>query len=498
MAHITNKLRGLVAAFVAVFAALALVPGTAFAAYQTQTGDIEVSGVHGGDTVTIYRVVEYKYDDGANTVSWDFASTIADLGIDKGDYRETTDGTDPNAIEQIDRYAAQMAKEILDPESGFKGFSASKDVPADGTSVTFDDMEDGEYLIVVTPGEGTARVYQYAIAKLEPVQTGSDWAINGGDGMVNMELKSADEPPVEKTANGDSGHTSSTPVGEDADFTVTTTVPLYPENATNEIFRVRDAMSDGLTFNDDVVVKVANPDGDPITLSEGADYKVLTGGEITGTYDPAPDFVIEFVYDSLRQYAGRELTVTYTAEIGEGAAHVENNQVTVDFTNNPFTEGDYDHNDDDVDLYTYDLTITKKDVDTDEPLSGATFELYFVEDGQEGATTGGVKVGTLTTVSGTATATGLAAGHYYLVETAAPTGYQLDATPIPFEVVAATTDGLTPDNEIFVQAVPVITNQKQDIDLPTTGGAGTVALTAAGVVLIAGAAAFIVRSRKQN
>ena len=38
----------------------------------------------------------------------------------------------------------------------------------------------------------------------------------------------------------------------------------------------------------------------------------------------------------------------------------------------------------------------------------------------------------------------------------------------------------------------------EGIELPVTGGAGTVALTAAGVVLVAGAAAFIVRSRKEN
>ena len=44
-----------------------------------------------------------------------------------------------------------------------------------------------------------------------------------------------------------------------------------------------------------------------------------------------------------------------------------------------------------------------------------------------------------------------------------------------------------------------VVNTKDDtIELPTTGGAGTVALTAAGVVLVAGAAAFIVRSRKEN
>ena len=82
---------------------------------------------------------------------------------------------------------------------------------------------------------------------------------------------------------------------------------------------------------------------------------------------------------------------------------------------------------------------------------------------------------------------------YYLVETKAPSGYVLNNPTLVKTFVGLGADEVTS---------LVVKNDKggkdQGINLPTTGGAGTVALTAAGVVLVAGAAAFIVRSRKEN
>ena len=104
-------------------------------------------------------------------------------------------------------------------------------------------------------------------------------------------------------------------------------------------------------------------------------------------------------------------------------------------------------------------------------------------------------MGTLTTgQDGAATIDGLAAGTYYLVETAAPEGYQLDATPIEVVITASTDDGATADSLIVSKTID---NTKTPA-LPVTGGAGTVAITAAGVVLVAGAAMLIVRARKSD
>ena len=54
MAHIKNRLGRLLVAFVALVAALAIVPGAAFALSNDSTGDLTITGFEPGDTVTLY------------------------------------------------------------------------------------------------------------------------------------------------------------------------------------------------------------------------------------------------------------------------------------------------------------------------------------------------------------------------------------------------------------------------------------------------------------
>ncbi|MBC2327143.1 LPXTG cell wall anchor domain-containing protein [Listeria booriae] len=78
------------------------------------------------------------------------------------------------------------------------------------------------------------------------------------------------------------------------------------------------------------------------------------------------------------------------------------------------------------------LIITKQDTTTKQPLSGATFELQ--------DTSGNTIQSDLTTdFEGKITITDLPLGDYNLIETTAPTDYQLDSTPIPVTITKATT-----------------------------------------------------------
>lgn len=474
MAATVRKVRGLFVALFALCVALTALPSVAFAAYATQTGEITISGVSPEDKVDIYRVVDYTYNNN-NTVTWDFTHNF---GIDRNSYA----GANSDAMKG---YADQMATYVLNKDDSVQP-TKTETVATGSSSVTFNNMDDGEYLVIVTPAAGTTKIYQNAIVKLEPTQAveGGNWSLaNGG---VDMTLKSDDEPPVDKKINGKEGPVSDYAEGQSVPFTITSAVPTYPSNAINQRFAISDTMSTGLALNDDITVTIPKQGDEPqdITLTAGNDY-TLTPAQYVG----GQTFEIVFDYDQIAQYAGRQIVVSYSATLLDDAVSIENNQATVEFARDPNTENSFETKDDEEKLYTYTVSVVKQDADTHVPLQNATFDLH------KGTAEGDV-VGTLTTgQDGTASIDGLAAGTYYLVETDAPEGYQLDATPIEVRIEASTDENATAADLVY--NVPTITNTKTPA-LPVTGGAGTVAVTAAGVVLVAGAAMLIVRARKNN
>lgn len=473
MAATVRKVRGLFVALFALCVALTALPSLAFAAYATQTGDITISGVSEGDTVDIYRVVDYTYNNN-NTVTWGFTHNF---GINRNSYADADS-------DEMKGYADQMAKYVLNKDNSVQP-TKTETVATGASSVTFNNMDDGEYLVIVTPAAGTTKIYQNAIVKLEPTQDGQsgDWSlVNGG---VNMVEKSVNQPPVDKKINGEDGPVSDYAEGQSVPFTITSTVPTYPSNAINKRFAISDTMSSGLALNNGIAVTISKQGDEPqdITLTAGADYTLTPTESLNGKA-----FEIVFNYDEIAQYAGRQIVVSYSATLRDDAVSIENNQATVEFSRDPNTENSYETKDDEEKLYTYTINVLKQDADTQKALPDAVFELH------KDSATGNV-VATLTTgQDGKVSVDGLAAGIYYLVETNAPDGYQLDATPIEVVITASTADNATADSLIVSKTID---NTKTPA-LPVTGGAGTVAITAAGVVLVAGAAMLIVRARKNN
>lgn len=78
----------------------------------------------------------------------------------------------------------------------------------------------------------------------------------------------------------------------------------------------------------------------------------------------------------------------------------------------------------------------------------------------------------------------------YLVQTRAPTGYRL-ADPIEVDLSELTLD----NNSNFTVSV---TNQPLIINLPSTGGMGTIIYTVVGLVIILGSGIFIIKYKKKN
>lgn len=477
-------LRGFLAAFAAVLVALAALPATALAAYITNTGNITVSNVHQNETVTLYRVVNYTYNESNNTVDWEFT---ADFGIDnRVAYRDAVDNGDA-----VKNFANKMASYVLNDLNNFPVELISSLPVDDGqTSVTFNGLKDGEYLIIVTPTDGSTRIYDRAIAKLEPVQgVDGNWTLANAD--VDMKMKSIEQPPVDKTVNGEDGPVSDYAPGDEVPFAITSVIPAYPADAINERFAIGDTMSGGLSFNNNITVTVTPAaDGQATNLLAGTHYNLTPVDSLNGK-----TFEIVFNYDEISIYAGCTVEVTYTATVGNAATSgpIENNEATVEFARDPYVADDYDTDEDEVKLYTYTIQIQKVDKDSSSTYLAATFDV------RTNASDPDTSVGTIKTTAnnqGKGSISDLPAGTYYLVETVAPAGYQLDATPIPVTIDAVTA-GDAQETDLIVTLGNAITNTKTP-SLPVTGGEGTIAITATGVVLIAGAAALIVRARRQH
>lgn len=168
------------------------------------------------------------------------------------------------------------------------------------------------------------------------------------------------------------------------------------------------------------------------------------------------------------------------------------------------------------------LKLEKVDVaDAQKLLRGAGFDLYRkAEIGVEGAVSipgipgdmklAGIKINKetlLTDENGTVTISNLVPSTYYLVETKAPTGYQLLEKPIEFVLKANGVDvlgngadqGMVQSGAPGADQVPVlIVKNSNGFEMPRTGGSGTGFYTMAGTLMMAAVAAWCVKKRSSE
>ncbi len=198
-------------------------------------------------------------------------------------------------------------------------------------------------------------------------------------------------PSVEKTtadtADGTYGETTTAMIGETVYFELTATLPSNFEIYDSYYFTFNDTMSQGLTFNkiekvyvqrasETVVIPAEFIDGD---LSSGAtDVKVTTAEDGTSSFEikigdlKAEDFPTLLLEN--------KIVVRYSATLNENAVIASTgnpNEVTLDYSNNPYDDGEGTTGPDDVTVFTFGLDIDKHDkADTTKKLAGAEFVLY--------------------------------------------------------------------------------------------------------------------------
>ena len=478
--------------------ALGLIPMSAFAAQRDvaegSTASITVENAVENDVLAAYKVVDITYNAAKNTLSHEWNSLFDDY------FSQTNSITNSaNRAYTVDEFAAltKDSAELKTLLAGLPNYIAAKSispvdtqtVAADGTA-TFANLAMGEYFIRPT---STTSVYQLMLQKIEPTVVNGTYVIDD----VTFSAKHQ-EVSVTKTADK-----TSVTKNEKVTYTITVDIPTYATGATDRSFSVSDLLPDGLTIDTDSINVILKYLGFESTLPEG-----------TYTLDKTAtdDYTFKFSVDSTQYLdwaglGGHHLIITYTATLNDDATTAvntkETNTVTFDYSNYPYVANSHKQKTDTVDVTTFAIKIDKY-VDGEETnkLAGAKFDLYrTVYPGETGVTIPhtsiqGIKLegDKVTDADGVATFEKYEANgtnyDYYLVETQAPSGYNLlaDAVKVNFtDTEVATTAG------IYTVQVP----NKSGIQLPITGGTGTVIFTIIGIALMVGAVVLFVVSRKK-
>lgn len=307
-------------------------------------------------------------------------------------------------------------------------------------------------------------------------------------------------------------------VGDVLTFTITGKVPDTTEY-TSYAYVLTDTMTEGLTFNKDVVVKIDETEVTGINLI--TDENTLVSGSSILYYAAGNGFKLSL--DLLERgkdtdssdevnnsQAGKTITVSYTATVNDAAAcKVSENEAVLKYSNNPNDSTSFAVKDTETTSYTSRILVDKFETGAEEQkLGGAKFVLrdtkeatasskyyYYnetthkvewVQAASADVPTSGITEVT-TKTDGSAKFDGLADGTYYLVETAAPAGYAMLTEPIKIDVdgSAATTVGITPDQvAIALTKIANVSNSPSSL-LPSTGGMGTTLFYVASAAVLA-------------
>ena len=383
---------------------------------------------------------------------------------------------------------------------------------SDDNTATFEQLVPGYYL--VQPDKGSTSTTRKTDAMLVNVPS---------DKAATLQLKS-EYPSVEKKVDTDKTE-SNAQIGQSVNFTLTSKVPDMSEFDTY-YFAFKDTMSKGLTFDESSVTVTIGEQ----TLTKDTDFKVTTAKDADTS---ATNITIEILNmknaGTAKYTAGADIKVTYSATLNKDAV-VGNtgnkNEAKVEYQNGPNQDNHGTSNPSITTTRTYPVKVQKhafEDNNTDSFLAGAKFALSTAdtvpnftkgEDGSYTLETSDINVVRLvgseatyrvaekdetgavtyfTTVGTSATTiNGLKAGVYYLHEIEAPEGYNKLTAPVKVTITETKgEDGKVTGVTYTVGDTNQNTNETVKVEnktgsmLPSTGGMGTIGLTALGVGVVA-------------
>lgn len=373
------------------------------------------------------------------------------------------------------------------------------DGSADVSTQEITDLADGIYYVYCSKKPGTVKSVQGSLISL-PYFDGTDWKYNYE--TVNLASKiNVSGITVTKTVADNKVGTQ-----KNAEYTLTASTA---GSTTNKVgtYAIVDNMDNALSLIDSTVkvyfvkdsVETPAEDGD-FTVESNYAYKDATGIDATATFAVvATDALLQgdkfYNYDTIK--------VTFSAKVNADIA----DKVTTDLPN---TDGLYYGNEGNftykpgnntVNVATAGLDVTKVDGNTTSTkLAGAEFTLYKDSACTEAITVEGVTVKATTTTNGNDKfyygkhefyfTPGV---DYFVKETKAPAGYNINSTIFKVTAVAK---AYTAVGTVENGAATVV--KDYPVTVPQTGGMGTMMFYVGGAALIAcaGVLLFVLKRKK--
>lgn len=477
----------------AVLMAVAMLCAMAVPAFAAgETGTITINNAVKGQTYTIYKIFDLNSYDKANnkysyTVAPDWKAFFA-AGKPGANYITLTNGH-PEWIKGDENSGdpAAFAKAALawaqDPDNNI---TKTNSVTASGAKVNFTGLDLGYYLVDSSLG---------ALCSLNTTNP-------------NAKIEEKNEvPEVDKKIkeNGDSKESNTAQINDVVNYEVTVTAK---KGTTGYV--VRDTMSAGLTFNNNIKVTIDNKE-----VTAGKDTYTLTPNPTDCTFELKfnDDYILGLVEKS--DTSKVEIKINYTATINENAEVGTNKN-----TNTAILK--YGH-DSSIEKKTttnvYEFDLVKVDGKTNKLLKDAEFKLYKVAENGDAiklykvneyayrvATAAEIEADThivdtiVTKGDKVITISGLAGKKYYLEETKAPDGYnalpkreEIDLTEGSKKVTELEGDIWTTDNGgVYIE-------NNAGATLPSTGGMGTTLFyVIGGGLMIAAVVLLVTKKRMEN
>lgn len=482
------------AAVLAVMMIALMIPFSASAA-TTLTVSCNPNAGTTGDKADYVGTYEYKFFKLATVDTTTGTVTVEDAYASNTALVDALNSTDTDKSQNIITICDGMSwTGTADKTVTFK-----YDGSADVSTQEITDLADGIYYVYCSKKPGTVKSVQGSLISL-PYFDGTDWKYDYE--TVNLASKiNVSGITVTKTVADNKVGTQ-----KNAEYTLTASTA---GSTTNKVgtYAIVDNMDNALSLIDSTVkvyfvkdgVETPAEDGD-FTVEPNYAYKDATGNDATATFAV---FASEALLQGDKFYSYDTVKVTFSAKVNADIAE----KVTTDLPN---TDGLYYGNEGNftykpgnntVNVATAGLDVTKVDGNaTSTKLAGAEFTLYKDSACTEAITVDGVTVKATTTTNGNDKfyygknefyfTPGV---DYFVKETKAPAGYNINSTIFKVTAVAK---AYTPVGTVENGAATVV--KDYPVTVPQTGGMGTMMFYVGGAALIAcaGVLLFVLKRKK--